>query len=154
MVLQLKWQKKLFISFLILNCFCSANAYERIQMQKQKIKIGHKTILVEVADTPEKASQGLMYRTQLDADSGMLFIFNNEEKRNFWMKNTFLDLSIGFFNKDKVLVDIQEMQAVKSIMEQPKSYESREKAQYVIEMNKNWFSKNKILLRQKFEFIK
>jgi len=39
-------------------------------------------------------------------------------------------------------------------MEQPKSYESREKAQYVLEMNKNWFSKNKILLRQKFEFIK
>ena len=154
MALQLRWQMKLFISFLLLIYASSASTYELVQLQTQKIKIGSKIILVEVADTPEKASQGLMYRTKMDENSGMLFVFKDEEKRSFWMKNTFIDLSIGFFNKDKALVDIQEMQSVKSIMEQPKSYESREKAQYALEMNKNWFTKNKIKLRQKFEFIK
>ena len=144
MVLQLKWLKKLFISLNVLFFCMSAFAAQTALMQKQKIKIGHKVVVVEVADTPDKASQGLMFRTKLEDDSGMLFVFDSEEIRNFWMKNTFIDLSIGFFNKDKVLVDIQEMQSVKSIMEQPKSYESREKAKYALEMNKNWFTKNKI----------
>lgn len=70
------------------------------------------------------------------------------------MKNTFIPLSIGFFNSKKVLVDIQDMEPAKSEMDQnPKSYLSRSPAQYALEVNQGWFQKNKIKLGDRFELV-
>jgi uncharacterized membrane protein (UPF0127 family) len=54
----------------------------------------------EVADTPQKAEKGLMFRSKLAEDRGMLFVFDAAEPRMFWMKNTFIDLDIIFINSD------------------------------------------------------
>jgi len=43
---------------------------------------------VEIADSPESRGNGLMYRQQLPEGQGMLFVYNSEDKRTFWMKNT------------------------------------------------------------------
>lgn len=120
---------------------------------EQKLKtvsahVGSKKIEIEVADTDETRTIGLMNRLSMPPDHGMLFIFEEEEKRNFWMKETFLPLSIGFFDKNCALVDIQEMKPVKSLtdVEIPK-YESRFPAKFALEMNTGWFKKNKIKLK-------
>lgn len=132
----------------------SVLAYEQpIVFSKRKIKIDKLTIEVEVAETEVQHQHGLMFRKELAPDHGMIFIFKNEETRNFWMKNTFVDLSIGFFNKNKELIDIQEMQSVKTLVEQPKTYQSKGPAQYVLEMPKNWFKKKNIKKGAKFEFL-
>ena len=69
------------------------------------------------------------------------------------MKNTFLDLSIGYFNKNRTLVDVQEMRAMNSVMtEELPSYTSAKPAMYALEMTKGWFTKNKIKPGAKFEF--
>jgi uncharacterized membrane protein (UPF0127 family) len=119
---------------------------------KHKIQIGSKTVRVELADTKEKAAQGLMYRKSINLDEGMLFIFPDEQVRSFWMKNTFIDLSIGFFDKKKILIDIQEMKAAQSemVVDLP-SYISKKPAQFALEMNKEWFKKNKIAVGAKFK---
>jgi hypothetical protein len=62
---------------------------------------------VEIADSEETQRQGLMNRTQLDQGRGMLFIVENPRKLSFWMKNTFIPLSIAFFDKDRKLLDIK-----------------------------------------------
>src|SRR5690554_4328328 len=51
---------------------------------------------VEIADSPEERSRGLMYRTYLDPKGGMLFIFSDSELRSFWMKNTLISLDMIF----------------------------------------------------------
>jgi len=55
---------------------------------------------VEIAQTPYQLMKGLMYRSEMADDAGMLFIFDGEEDRNFWMKNTYLPLDIVFIKGD------------------------------------------------------
>ena len=59
---------------------------------------------VEFAVTPEERKYGLMHRTALKPRTGMLFIYNTDAVRHFWMKNTPLSLDIFFFSEDKILV--------------------------------------------------
>ena len=61
---------------------------------------------VEVADTPEERAHGLMYRNDLAADAGMLFIFPHESPQQFWMKNTPLPLDMIFIDGDRHIVGI------------------------------------------------
>ena len=64
------------------------------------------TVIVEVADTPDTQTRGLMYRKQLDPDHGMVFLFDAETDRSFWMKNTPLPLDMIFISRDGHIVGI------------------------------------------------
>lgn len=130
---------------IMMMAFLGIEAKTEVQFLKRTIQVGKKNLQVEIADNPEKAARGLMYRTSLKVDEGMLFIFHNEVTRHFWMKNTFIPLSIGFFDKNKKLVDVQEMQPVTSEMQKNiPTYTSKMPAQFVLEMPSGWFKKNKI----------
>lgn len=63
-------------------------------------------VSVEIAADPYQWGKGLMFRKTLGADSGMLFVFPDEEKRSFWMKDTFIPLDIIFVSRDKKVVTI------------------------------------------------
>ncbi len=60
---------------------------------------------IEVADTQKERAQGLMYKEELGAYNGMLFIFDTQANNSFWMKNTRIPLDLIFFNKEKEIVD-------------------------------------------------
>src|SRR5688572_5601201 len=64
---------------------------------------------IEVADSPELHARGLMHRESLDADAGMLFLFFEETNGTFWMKDTLIPLSIAFFDRDGVILNILDM---------------------------------------------
>ncbi len=63
---------------------------------------------VEIADTPNLRSRGLMFRTRMAADEGMLFLFDREEVASFWMKNTRLSLDMLFVSKSGEIVDLHQ----------------------------------------------
>jgi len=61
---------------------------------------------VEIADTPERRARGLMFRTDLPEDRGMLFVFNETRQVSFWMQNTPLPLDLVFIGEDGVVIDV------------------------------------------------
>lgn len=67
-----------------------------------QVQIGQQTISLEVAKTPEQRSRGLMYRTELASDRGMLFLFETTEPLSFWMKNMLIPLDIVFLKDGEV----------------------------------------------------
>ncbi len=68
---------------------------------------GIKCFSVEIADTDIKHKQGLMFRKNLNKNTGMLFVFKEEGIHGFWMKNTYIPLGIIWMNKDKEIVFIK-----------------------------------------------
>lgn len=151
----------IFISILVntlLSYGKSIGRENEIKFDKQKIELLNKKnkikITVEVARTEQEHARGLMFREKLAKDEGMLFVFENESIREFWMKNTLIDLDIGYFDKNNKLIDIQQMKAVTSIMQTDlPTYPSKKPAQYALEMTKGWFKKNKIEEGAQFKFL-
>ena len=141
------WLWKCFVASLLV---FSLGVHAATPFSKRTIVLGKKELVVDVAETPDQHERGLMFRTSMKDDEGMLFVFKNEENRFFWMKNTLIDLSIGYFDKKGNLIDVQEMKSGKGIPDvKLPSYPSSGPAQYALEMNKGWFDKNKIKLGTK-----
>jgi uncharacterized protein len=92
-----------------------------------------------VAANPADRKQGLMYRTQLAPNEGMLFVYNVDAVHCFWMKNTPIPLSIAFMRADGTITDIDEMQA-----ETTDSHCPSNNGVYALEMNQGWFEANGI----------
>lgn len=139
-----------FFAAILLSVSC---AHAEPTFERKKIQFAGKTITVEVADNDLLRSHGLMFRKSLPAEEGMLFIFDNEQPLAFWMKNTLIPLSIGYFDKQRKLIDIHEMVPAVMMATEPTLYPSKVPGMYALEMNKGWFAKNKIKLGTTFSFV-
>ena len=74
-----------------------------------KVSFSNKaTYWVEIADTPQKAEQGLMYRKSMPQNQGMLFIFPYPSIIKMWMKNTYIPLDMIFFNAQNQVICLRE----------------------------------------------
>ena len=96
-------------------CGCTAQADEALVVQGQALlpltiftATGERRFRVEVARSPAEQEQGLMYRTELPADGGMLFPSDTPAPRSFWMKNTVIPLDILFIRADGSIARIAE----------------------------------------------
>lgn len=133
-----------------------ANAEEIVlKFSKTQISINKIVVDVEKATSLKEQQHGLMYRKKkLGENQGMLFIYEKEKPLTFWMKNTFIPLSIAFFSKEKILINIEDMDPVSSIIQKDVDIaRSAKPSMYALEMNKGWFAQKKILPGHKFEFI-
>ena len=95
---------------------------------------------VEVAKTNEEQAEGLMYRLELKKNGGMLFLFDNEKKASFWMKNTLIPLDIIFINKNGSINKIYKNTIPKSL----KRIISKGEVLAVLEINAGEANKNNI----------
>lgn len=85
---------------------------------------------VEVVDTPETRAQGLMFRTELADDAGMLFDFEEEREVSFWMQNTLIPLDMIFVGSDGIVDTIH----VNARPQDPTSVPSQVPVQFVLEI--------------------
>lgn len=128
----LKRKEVFIISIIILVLLLTAFTY--INNNKSYVKINGKYIDVEIADSPEERIRGLMYRDFLTENSGMLFIFDNSDILEFWMKNTLISLDIIYIDENMKIVKI--IENVQPCLEDPcESYSSSFPAKYVLEVN-------------------
>ncbi|HEX7324595.1 MAG TPA: DUF192 domain-containing protein [Rhodanobacteraceae bacterium] len=98
------------------------------------VTIADHTFDVEVATTMAEREHGLMDRTSMPANHGMLFVFSQAEPLTFWMKNTLIPLDMLFFNSQRRIVSIQ-ADAVPCKADPCKLYPSNVPARYVLELN-------------------
>jgi uncharacterized membrane protein (UPF0127 family) len=118
----------------------SAQAQQNLGLPTIELKAGIYRIQAELADTPKAREVGLMNRTSMPTNSGMLFIFEQKAGHCFWMSNTKIPLSIAFIADDGKIVNIEEMQAETTNNHCPKT-----PIRYALEMNKQWFSERVIV---------
>lgn len=97
---------------------------------------GMHLIHAELAQTTEQQMTGMMFRTAMGANEGMLFVNGDAGVRCFWMRNTLIPLSIAFIADDGSIVNIAEMQA-----RSEQSHCSAKPVRFALEMNQGWFSK-------------
>jgi uncharacterized membrane protein (UPF0127 family) len=114
----------------------------------QKVKIGKKTVILEIADEKDEITEGLSDRTDLEPDHGMLFCFPDTARRIFWMYHcSAFDIDIAYVDSHGVIRDIQRMTA-ESFDTPPellKTYPSKTSdIQYVIEMMGGWYAEHNI----------
>lgn len=104
-----------------------------------RIQVGTHAVTAEVASTPEQRTLGLMYRFGLPADRGMLFVFPAPEFLGFWMRNTFVPLSIAFIAADGTILNVEDMAP-----HDESRYPSQGPALYALEMRKGWFAERQL----------
>jgi uncharacterized protein len=112
-------------------------------------------VRAEIADNAFERARGLMYRTALAEDRGMLFvfegirfIFEEEQRLSFWMRNTLIPLSIAFIDSEGRIVDIQDM---KPLDDDPPHYVSAEPARYALEVNRGFFEERGVKVGDRVE---
>ena len=100
---------------------------------------GH-SLVAETATTTATRTVGLMHRFSLKPDHGMLFVFDAPQPLAFWMKNTFVPLSIAFLGADGSILNIEDMTP-----QTEATHPSRGLALYALEMKKGWFAQYAIV---------
>jgi uncharacterized membrane protein (UPF0127 family) len=108
-------------------------------LKRVDLSVGIHLIDTQLALTAQQHEIGLMYRTEMPQNEGMLFVFESLGKRCFWMKNTLIPLTAAFVANDGTIVNLADMK--------PQSEESHcsiKPVRYVLEMNQGWFIKKGI----------
>lgn len=110
-------------------------------------------ITYEKAISAEEKQEGLMNRTTLAGNHGMIFIYDEETPRTFWMKNTLIPLDIIFLDSQKKVINIEEAYPEPGTPESELDrYRSEQPAQYVIEVKQNFTDRNSIEKGDRVEF--
>jgi uncharacterized membrane protein (UPF0127 family) len=100
-----------------------------------ELAIKRHRVVAEVAATNAARTTGLMNRFSLRPDHGMLFVFKEPQPQAFWMKNTYVPLSIAFIGSDGKILNIEDMAPLTE-----STHPSRGAALYALEMKKGWFT--------------
>jgi uncharacterized membrane protein (UPF0127 family) len=96
---------------------------------------GMHLIHAEVADSFSTRMQGLMHRTSLPPNGGMLFVFDEEAIHCMWMKNTLIPLSVAFVDAGGAIINIADMRP-----QTEQSHCAARPARYALEMTQGWFA--------------
>ena len=99
------------------------------------IKLGDRTVQLQVAVLPAETQKGLMFVKSMGADEGMVFVFDRPQQMSFWMRNTELALDIGYFDPEGVLREIYPLHP-----RDERPVASRGRMQFAVEMHQGWYA--------------
>lgn len=105
---------------------------------------------LELASTPDEHARGLMYRDVLAADSGMLFVFDQDGRLSFWMKDTFIPLDMIWLTATGEVVDVKTVQPCR--IDPCPTYAAVKPARAVLELNAGIAAKRGIVPGAKLAF--
>jgi hypothetical protein len=110
------------------------------KLQTMKLWLGAEEMVAELALTGQQTQTGMMFRTNLAENAGMLFVFPTPYRASFWMKNCPLPLSAAYIDPEGVILEIHDLQPhnTNSVVA------SSEQVQFVLEVNQGWFGRHKV----------
>jgi uncharacterized protein len=100
---------------------------------------GMHVIKAELAATPLQQATGMMWRTEMPGNEGMLFVNADDQVRCFWMKNTLIPLTIAYLAADGTIINLADMAP-----QSEQSHCSTRPARFALEMRQGWFAKRGI----------
>lgn len=103
------------------------------------VVFGADTVVAEIAATADERAQGLMYREELPDGTGMLFVFQDNAHRAFWMANTYIPLDIAYMDPSYRIIDIVAMEPLVT-----ETYPSSGPAMFALEVRQGWFGEHGI----------
>ncbi len=116
-----------------------------------RLEVGKQTLFVEIADTPSARNRGLMGRSEIPDDYGMLFVFAQPGYQRFWMKNCLVPIDIAFIDEDFKVTDIHTMRVEPAGTRHWPPYRSTERVLYALEARAGWFEEHKIEVGETIE---
>ena len=105
-----------------------------------KLWLGAQELVAELALTPLQIQTGMMYRTNLAENAGMLFVFGDRDRRGFWMKNCPHPLSCAYIDSEGVILETYDMKP----HDESSILSKSDQIQYVLEVNQGWFKRNNL----------
>lgn len=109
---------------------------------------GADTVMAEIAATADERAQGLMYREEVPDGTGMLFVFQDNASRAFWMANTYVPLDIAYMDPSYRIVDIVQMEPLVT-----ETYPSSGPAMFALEVRQDWFEEQGIRVGDQAEIV-
>jgi uncharacterized membrane protein (UPF0127 family) len=107
------------------------------------------SVVAELAIGPAEQETGLMYRTSLADGKGMLFVYHDDRRLSFWMKNTLIPLSIAYISADGTIREIHDMEP-----ESLAAINSDHFVRYALEVPQGWFSRVGLGVGDRFDLSK
>ena len=121
---------RVLLALLVLLLPAFASAEDRIPLTIVTADGARHAFAVELADEPGERSRGLMFREQMAADHGMLFVFPRPQRVAMWMRNTPLPLDMLFIDRDGVVADLHE----RAVPFSEETIVARKRVLYVLEV--------------------
>lgn len=116
------------------------------KLKTATIKIGGAQVLAEIAATEVERERGLMFRTALEDGKGMLFVFDQDERLAFWMKNTLIPLSLAYIASDGAIRQIVELEP-----QSLASVQAERSVRYALEVPRGWFERAGVKVGDRME---
>jgi uncharacterized membrane protein (UPF0127 family) len=110
------------------------------KLKTLKLWLGPHEIEAELALKPVELATGMMFRKEMGENEGMLFVFGRPYRASFYMKNTYVPLSLAYIDSEGAILEIRHLQPLD---EKPVEAGS-DQVQYVLEMNQGWFERKQV----------
>jgi uncharacterized protein len=114
----------------------SAQDGPQSKLKTTLLTAGMHVIHTELAISQDEQATGMMFRRGMGANDGMLFVYTDSDKRCFWMRNTWVPLTIAFVEADGTIVNVADMKPM-----DPQLHCSEKPVQYALEVPQGWFAK-------------
>jgi uncharacterized membrane protein (UPF0127 family) len=110
------------------------------RLQTLKLWLGAEEMITELALSGEEQQTGMMFRTNMAENEGMLFVFSRPHQASFWMKNTILPLSAAYIDAEGVILEIHNLEPhnTNSVTA------SSDRVQFVLETRQGWFQRHHV----------
>ncbi len=147
-----RWRSRKAIFLSVLAVLCLISVSKGAEKSIKKVCINGICVQAEIADSEAEKTRGLMYRASLGWESAMLFIFDQEARYSFWMKNMLIPLDIIWIDSDKNIIDITQNALPCKEQSGCGSIFPASQIKYVLEVNSGFAERSKIRIGDKVEF--
>jgi uncharacterized membrane protein (UPF0127 family) len=110
------------------------------KLQTMNLWLGAEEMSAELALTPIQEQTGMMFRTNMAENAGMLFVFPGPHRASFWMMNTVLPLSAAYIDPEGVILEIHKLEPQNTNSVTAAS----DQVQYVLETRQGWFERHNV----------